>query len=117
MTVREAFAAAGFPALDRCKIVYAYDGYVSEHDYLDDTSVEQVVQSITPDWWTVENPPYRNWELFTDDGWSDPGNMMKPCGYGRHPLPDLSNLPAMDCLDSLPKSVRDIVRQTEAQDL
>lgn len=110
MTVREAFAKAGHPVLDRCKIVYAYDGYVEEHDLLDDTSVEQVVQNITPDWWTVENPPYRNWELF-DDGWTDPGNMMKPCGWLRHPLPDLSNLPAIDAYDALPEVVRKVVEK------
>lgn len=117
MTVKEAFAKAGHPVLARCKIVYAYDGHVEEHDLLVCASVQQVITgaNITPDWWTVENPTYRNWELFGDDGWADPGNMMMPCGYLTHPLPDLSNLPAKDCLDALPECVRKVVEETNEQ--
>lgn len=107
VTVRELFEAFGQPVLQRCRICLAYDGYYSEYELIESDCVNKVIEDITLDWWTVENPPYRNWEIFGSDGeWQDPGNMMSPAGYHNCRLPDMSRLPAIDAYEVLPELLK-----------
>ena len=112
VTIREAFAKAGHPVPDKAIICYAFDAHYQDYDMIDCESVGKVVEDTKPEWWWVYLPPFRNWAIFNDDEWEDPGNLMAPV---RSQWVDMGNLPAISAYGVLPEKLKPIVLDCQGE--
>lgn len=106
MTVREAFAKAGYPAPEESLIYLAFDEHYQEFDMIESDILGKVVSANALFWWYDAPKQYPHIAVFSDDHWDAYiGNMMSPVPCQRV---DVSMAPAISMYKALPDALKPI---------